>query len=180
MTDLNEKIKAITEAKSQQIKALCDEAEKEIQALVAKETRKENQAPWVPKKGESYWNINPCGDVFRYKVNGHTKLETLMDTGNCFRTKKEAQAHVDKTKATVRVKNRIAELNAEQGWVADWENLNHVKYTFCCGTRTNRLDYIGFLTTRIAEPTLFSSSKTIKTLIKEIPEDIKLMLGVVD
>ncbi len=52
--------------------------------------------PWKPKDSDKYWFVNPKG----YLVHAYFCEDSMVDlynfnTGNCFKTEKEAEAHKD-------------------------------------------------------------------------------------
>ena len=53
--------------------------------------------PWKPKDTEAFWHVDACGNMkcwrWENKVDDYLNLYKL---GNCYRTKKEAEANRDK------------------------------------------------------------------------------------
>jgi len=136
---------------------------------------------WKPEIDEYYWYIS-----LKCLVDSTTWQNTVMDKGkyalaNVYRTEEEAQAALDQQLATVRVLDRIAELNAEQGWKCDWNAHNQEKYFLCFDHDDNTSGTLGSLYRKCFQflPTShYGSNQTIETVIKEMESDCLLMLGV--
>lgn len=80
--------------------------------------------------------------------------------------------------ATVRVLDRIAELNAEQDWVCDWGNGKQLKVFFLYSHCTKNLNYDYSPALQMLPTSRYGSPQTIKTVIKEMESDCLLVLGV--
>lgn len=149
--------------------------EAELAAL--KKEVEEEARRWRGTGGDSYYCISSLGSVMISVEAGLRADAYRYSTGNYFKTEKQAEAYIQKLQATQRVKDRIAELNAKEGWVVDFsgEQLN------CCMSyshRTDRLDYSMWKVSQTVSVELLGSRTTIETVIEEMPEDCKLMLGV--
>ena len=159
--------------------ALTEAAELVKQAMAASEVEAKPEGRYKPKYGEEYWCIGGDGNIFSVKWMGSHSSEFRYALGNVYRTVEEAQAALDKQLATVRILDRIAELNAaDNNWVADWDDKGQSKYRVSFETKTNELA-LGLLYSRKFLPDAYhGSEQTIETVIKEMADDCKLMLGV--
>ena len=133
---------------------------------------------YKPKKGEEYWCIGGDGNIFSVKWMGSHSSEFRYALGNVYRTKEEAQAALDKQLATVRVLDRIAELNAEQGWVVDWGDSDQYKFYLAFCHQYEEIDRDFACRYTYLPDAYYGSEQTIETVIKEMADDCKLMLGV--
>lgn len=136
---------------------------------------------WKPKFDEKYWFTT---EATGSGVNSNRWLSSSIDQirynrANVYRTKEEAQAALDRQLATVRVLDRIAELNAEQGWVCDWNKSSRPKFLFTLTPiEQDELDLSWSNNAQCLPTSYYGSRQTIETVTKEMPEDCKLMLGV--
>ena len=161
--------------------ALTEAAELIKQAIDASEMEAKPVGRYKPKYGEEYWFIDSTGDIVSDKWIGAHSSESRYALGNVYRTKEEAQAALDKQLATVRILDRIAELNDEHGWVADWDDEGQSKYYPLFNYKTNKARFIKFHCAsylRELPDAYYGSEKTIEAVIKEMADDCKLMFGV--
>lgn len=155
-----------------------EELQKQIDELQAKldAMPDDNKLPgrWEPEIGEKYYVISPFGMIIRYIRDNLSDLSGAIAIDSIHKTKEEAKKALEQKLATVRVLDRIAELNAEQDWVCDWDD-GEDKYYFgfdgdLCWAITDSF--------KVMPTQYYGSLKTIETVTKEMPEDCKLMLGV--
>jgi len=79
---------------------------------------------WKPGPGEAYFYLNERGDV-RGDINICTKTEdALIAIGNCYPTEAAARRQAQK----LEVLQKIREIAASDGWVADWEDGSQTKF----------------------------------------------------
>lgn len=129
---------------------------------------------WKPEFNDDYLILDNDGKVCEATWNDHAIDGERYALNNVYQTEEEAKKALEQKLATVRVLDRIAELNAQQGWVCDWSDGEDKYY----------LGFDGGLCWAITDsfkvmPTqYYGSLKTIETVTKEMPEDCKLMLGV--
>lgn len=159
--------------------ALTEAAELVKQAMAAPEIEAKPVGRWKPEIHEKCWWINIAGRVVCMEWGVSEMHKTQYALGNFYRTKEEAQAALDKQLATVRVLDRIAELNAEQGWVADWDDEGQSKYYPLFNYKTNKARFIKFHCDSYLKQlpdAYYGSEQTIQAVIKEMADDCKLML----
>lgn len=87
-------------SKIEELQKKIDELQKELDEL----KKQENNGIWIPKRGEKYWYIDECGDVF-YTINAFNQYdEKRFLIGNVFKTKEEAEFAVEKLKVLAELK----------------------------------------------------------------------------
>ena len=155
----------------------------EVKAALARVEEKLNKSNtvskvFVPKEGESYWGWNPLSNmVYSHKWCGHnSEALVMLHRGQVFRTESEAKAALNKQLATVRVLNKLRELEGD--WVADWNDRDKEKFSVFC-------DYEGkgFLInvhyTMCARPSEWYSTKEAwQWVIDNMADDLKLAWGI--
>lgn len=86
--------------KIEELQVEIDNLQKELDEL----KKQENNGMWIPKRGERYWYIDGCGEVF-YTINKFMpKDEKRFLVGNVFKTKEEAEFAVEKLKVLAELK----------------------------------------------------------------------------
>lgn len=86
--------------KIEELQKKVDELQKELDEL----KKQENNGMWIPKRGEGYWHINGCGEVF-YTINAFDQYdEKRFLIGDVFKTKEEAEFTVEKLKVLAELK----------------------------------------------------------------------------
>jgi hypothetical protein len=137
---------------------------------------------WEPELGKPFYvsgdGVTISGFVSRVDT---AYLSGTTATGNVFPTRYAAEQHRDQRLAEMRVVRRIAEINAQEGWVADWggglrEYTWHLLYNHEGG---GAKCYTSFASASQAAPAHWYGCKlAIETVIEELPDDIRTMLGV--
>lgn len=158
---------------------------KELNAQIAELTAKRDEL----LKGNKRWRARK-GGIFHYVSDkGSTgcmadpksvfsDADGFYQMGNYFRTESEAQHARNRMIATQQIKDRIAELNAQHGWVADWSDDQQSKYWVIFHRTNNKISLdSGYVHTWIPVE-FYGSKQTAETVIKEMPEQIKLYLGI--
>lgn len=161
-----------------------EKLQKQIDELQAKLDALQDDKPkstgrWKPDLGEEYGFVDFCyATACNTAWDNYDVDETRYKIGNIYRTKEEAQAALDKQLATVRVLDRIVELNAEQGWVCDWGNHNQIKYIFRFDHDDRTFYFDSTYMCQAHRTSCYCSKQTLETVIKEMESDCLLMLGV--
>ncbi len=159
--------------------ALTEAAELVKQAMAASEVEAKPEGRYKPKYGEEYWCIGGDGNIFSVKWMGSHSSEFRYALGNVYRTVEEAQAALDKQLATVRILDRIAELNAaDNNWVADWDDKGQSKYRVTFNAEKHKVCLGSNGCIKSLPDAYYGSEKTIEAVIKEMADDCKLMLEV--
>ena len=87
-------------SKIEELQRKFNELQKELNEL----KKQENNGMWIPKRGERYWHINGCGEVF-YTINAFDQYdEKRFLVGNVFKTKEEVEFAVEKLKVLAELK----------------------------------------------------------------------------
>lgn len=159
------------------------ELQKQIDELQAKLDAMPDDKPtpagrWKPGICEKYWVVSESTGVFSLFWENSSTDNHLFALANVYRTEEEAQAALDQQLATVRVLDRIAELNAEQGWVCDWDDHNQMKYNFRFDHDDRTFYFDSTYLTQWHQSQYYGSRQTIETVTKEMESDCLLMLGV--
>lgn len=149
--------------------------EKQIEELKMAKIEEPQSKRWKPEYDDDYWYVDSFGIVKDTSRNTDSFDNWTMLTGNCFKTKEEAEEHKKQIEYTARYKNYIEEHSEP----LDWENDNQRKYFACYNFYKEEIscDYCyEFLSFDIYA----SSVEIILDAIKEIGEDNfkKYVLGV--
>ena len=103
--------------KAEQIQAIADKAKAEIDAVVAKKTKKPSK--WEPKPGDCYWYIASGSNVEASSQHGHTYGNARVLAGNCYPTLKIATKIRD-------IRKKLMEIAARNP--VNWDNQSQDKY----------------------------------------------------
>lgn len=154
----------------EELKKQRDELDAQIKAL------EEDKPPF--EDGDVYWcACDESADWLTWRDDSADRA--IYNAGIAFATKEEAEAHIARRAATVRVNRAIERLNKAQGWVADWKDDRqckcHIKYW-------HRNKCLRFNTSvRCWTPSIFlpMSRETAEAIIKSHEADILCAMGVV-
>jgi len=160
-----------------------NDIQKELETLKAKIAELEGKLKpkptsngrFKPKAGESFWCLDGLNRAC-YNPNYLDAATPHYKAGNCYRTKEETQYIADRKQAEVDVTDRLRELEGD--WVADWSDGNKQKSYPYYDHRDRQLgiEYSSFIQCTPAE---WSSTRSAwEDVIEEMPEKVKLMLGV--
>lgn len=103
-----------------ELKRKYEELGKEIERL------EKNKGRWRAEEGECYYNVSDCGIVACASEDFHVFDDFEYKTRNYFKTKKEAQVHLDNMNTYYELMDLAEELNGDEK--IDWEDDNQVKY----------------------------------------------------
>jgi hypothetical protein len=129
-----------------------------------------------PEPGQNYW----CIDSMGFEADGVYADDEIdqyyLLTGNCFQTKEEATAYKEYQLALGRVNHAI--LDANDGWVPDWEDKSQTKYFLYLNTSGWDVDWeIPSITisheTELGIFRVSNSGITIRGIIKTHAEDLE-------
>ena len=169
--------KQITKQLHDELTARMNEIQEQLSnAVVIEDNPEESYGQWVPDIGQDYWDVNVLGSIRKwYWKNDELDLQALA-LGNIFKTEEEAQSHLEYLKANTKVINRIKELN--EGWVPVFEQYasnyciyyDHLNHKFKCQSSvlTQSCNYQYYL----------KSEEVAKKLIEELPNELKIVLGI--
>lgn len=145
-----------------------------MDTLKAKFSKKES-GWFVPKKDEKYFYLN-YGDVSSC-CNVDNSDKEILKHDQVFRTEKEAEKADQQRMAKVRILKRIAEENAKEGWVCDWNDEEQYKYIFGLDYGIKKLVTGDYNYWQIQETGFYMSETVAEKLEKELLEDYKIYLG---
>jgi hypothetical protein len=118
-------------------------AQREIEAV-----RKAMSKPkGKPEEGEYYYIVDSWGDVERRRWDDDRPDNHLWLTGNCFKTQKEAQTHLDRQIAIGEVNQIILEERGD--WEEDWGDDCQRKHKLLYNRRHSTLGYDYFSSSEI-------------------------------
>lgn len=131
---------------------------------------------WKPEYNETYYVVVSQEDITDYIWDGGYFDKWSYLTGNCFKTKEEAEEHKKQIEYTARYKNYIEEHNEPIDWNNQLQNKFAVYYD--CSDKIIDVEQVK---TYKDQGTIYASSEGILwDAIKEIGEDNfkKYVLGV--
>lgn len=132
------------------------------------EVVKESKA-WRPKEGETYYVVDYDGIVLNMVYEADDIDYKAINTGNCFKTKEEADHMVEKLKVINELKNFALENNEEE---IDWNNLSQRKYVIIYDPEDQNVDvYCYWRTQYIPFNIHFTSEKIAQKAIETIGVD---------
>lgn len=132
MNNLEEVKEEIRKEFQQVSKLMMEKLEKVLSSLVASETEVPKEKVWKPKNRETFYYI--AHDVEDGGIAGDTWINHVEDynrynMGNCFKTKAEAKAMLDKLMVYTQLKRLAEEINTEP---INWNNKKQPKYFIAC------------------------------------------------
>ena len=137
-----------------------------------------HQVNHYPTKDTYVYVVLTDGVIDKIQWNDGSYVRNVYDLGKVFYTREEAEQHVKREKAIRKVTDRIKELN--DGWYPDWNNSEQHKWIF--DYYNHREGYVLFsdVTTRqIFESKFYMESvDTCRTVLRELDDEIRLILGV--
>lgn len=135
---------------------------------------------WRAKKGGVFHYVSDKGSIgcMADPKSVFADANGFYQKGNYFRTETEAQRALERMIATQQLKDRITELNAQQGWMADWSDENQDKFFPSFDYLRKELCSKASWTAYVAPSEFACSHETLVKIKEEMPEQIKLWLGV--
>lgn len=122
--------------------------------------------------------VSATGEVFRAQCQHIIRSDIMLRRGKIFDSREAAEYGEERRMATLRVTNRIMELNREEGWTTDWVNNTQRNYMFVWDHQLSSLKSLSVYGIQDHPNTHYGSRTVMDAVIKEMPEDCKLMLGV--
>lgn len=152
------------------------ELENQIEELKAVKIEAEQPKRWKPNTDGKYWVVRGYGQTDWFFWVGDENNNWHYITGNCFKTKEEAEEYKKQIEYTARYKNYIEEHSEP----LDWNDTKQEKYfaQFCYNN--NEIEIDSFLYHKVQGTICASSEQIIWDAINEIGEDNfkKYVLGV--
>ena len=150
-----------------------DEVQAELVKLKAIIDASDKAESW-PQEGDAVYILYPDGVIVPAPFDGSNSQLHALAMGALYRTEEEAEAARDKQLATVRVQNKLKELQGDEE--LDWSDLGQEKHYIFYDHITQCLA-VNF-DARHQRPTLYSTEEACLWVIENMEADVKLMLGV--
>lgn len=103
------------------------ELKEQVNSIEDKEVKKGVRQ--MPKKYESYYYVDSDGHIYSADWIGNNDDLFRFNTGNCFKTKQEAEEYKENLLTKQQLKDLALELN--NGVEINWKDENQVKYYLC-------------------------------------------------
>lgn len=145
--------------KIEELQTKIDELQKELDEL----KKQENNGMWIPKRGEKYWYIDMCGEVFSTINKFMQKDEKRFLIGNVFKTQEEAEFTVEKLKVLADLK--VFEEPKDRAWDGEkwhWSIMYH--------TQDDKV-YVDWWITDKTDSIYFESKEKAQQAIDAVGED---------
>ena len=149
---------------------------KELMATLQSKFSKQKSVWFVPEKGEEYYfqtHVGSSKAIFcTFYLDG-----CILKRQQVFRTQEEAEKTDQQRMAKVRILKRIAEENAKEGWVCDWNDGGQEK-CFIYYHHDLEKNFYGYAREDQVLESGFYMSETVAGKLKtELLQDYKIMLG---
>ena len=146
-------------------------ADLQKQVDVMKQEQKERDEPnrWKPERGEMYHLFNSVGEICYTTWTSHQIDFYRYTTGNCFRTREEAQFALERH-------NVLAELQVfadEHNEPMDWDNGNTREHSIFFNHKDNKLSVVDHWQHQFCGVTHFSSQKLAEEAIEKFGDRLK-------
>ena len=130
-----------------------------------------------PLTGDTGFTLSAKGQI---RDESYTLCNDAYARGAYHNTREEADLHDERRLAEIRVTRRIAKINLEDDWEADWSDSGDRQLKFYVTLPQAYLKVLSTAYDRSHPPHWYGCEKAIKTVIKEMPESCKVMLGIED
>lgn len=149
------------------LKNLTKSEKNQLLNLVEKASKEKPKGLWKPEHGEKYYMVALNGTVDIYVWSNDRIDQNLYTTGNCFKTKGEAEHYIEKLKVIHELQEYAALHN--EGKI-DWSNDEQTKWYFCYNKFAKIL--ITYLYNHQCYQTCYFTSRQIaEDAIEEIGEE---------
>lgn len=146
---------------------LTDDEREQLLALVEK-GNKGNKERWKPQIDEYYWCVDFDGRA-DFNLWGDDETDRWhYFTRNCFKTKEEAEFHLEELKVEYELKDLADKLN--EGWTPNWENCLEEKNYAYYDHHTYKVE-VGRTVGSQCNDILFKNKKLCQKAIDTIGED---------
>ena len=132
---------------------------------------------FMPELNERYFIVSTEAAVEECKWTDHWADLGRLSLGNCFRSVGDAEQSLCRSKATVRVLNKLRELEGD--WVADWAS-KQVKWICCYVHSSTKFIVVDYSDLQIGRADWYSTKEAWEHVIENMESDVKLMMGVGD
>ena len=131
-----------------------------------------------PQGGDAYFCSEGTETIYGARWDGGSVDKARMAKGNVYRTHEEARQADAVLVATTKVLARIKELNAEAGWVCDWNDVNQAKGSLMYGHESAEISSVCWGTIQQLPTSHYFPTGVADALKEELTPEILLMLGV--
>lgn len=131
---------------------------------------------FVPEIGQTYWWLSSSGTLSRFVFDDDESDKLHLALGNVYETEAEAEKAIEKKLATVRVLNKLRELEGDL--VADWNDVFSRKYHICYNHLELKLQIGDAQFCQTNEQNSYSTKEACQWVIDNMQDDLKLMFGV--
>lgn len=158
----------------QELEQKIEELQKQIEELKNVKIE-EKQKKWKPAVGEKYYYINVSREIYYYNFVNDRFDNDCVNSGNCFKTKEEAEFALYKIKYTSMFKDFIEEHSDPLDWEDDDDKWCMV-YDFC----NDNIVFVSIIRYKTQGVIYASSKKILEDAIAYVGEDEvkKYVLGV--
>jgi hypothetical protein len=125
---------------------------------------------WTPKEGEEdYWYLCDEGKVFEDTWYATPVDKHRYDTGNCFKTKEQAEREIFERQLRFKLKKFAYENDEEE---IDWNDVNKAKYYIYYSLSNAELDYDFNYMGKIQGIIYFTSKEVVEKAIETFKDDL--------
>lgn len=143
-----------------------EELQKQIDEL--KNTKiEEEQKKWKPALGEKYYYINVSREIYYYNFVNDRFDNDCVNSGNCFKTKEEAEFALYKIKYTQMFKQYVE----EHSTTLDWRDSEPNKYYIYYDYEDNAIGYDNEYNWRTQGTIYASSEQILEDAVAYVGED---------
>lgn len=143
---------------------ISDESYKEFEKAVQEPKR------WRAKKAGKYYFVDGDGDVMTRTETNHEYDDYRYNTGNYFKTEKEAEHHKKYVLAQQKIK--------DSGDEVDWADEDSAKYSVYYDWLTKELDVDSDYIWQHPEVTYYNSEENAEKALKDLEEEYLTVCGV--
>lgn len=145
-------------------------------ASMEAELAKPKSKRFAPKIEQEYWCMGSDGKEY-ITLWGNDELDiSRLAYGNVYETREAAGKARDKQLATVRVLNKLRELEGD--WVADWDDSNQVKNSIWFYHPLKKFHTTRWQTSQFSPKEWFSTEEACQWVIDNMDADLRLMFEV--
>ena len=136
------------------------------------EVEKLSYKPFSPKERERYFYVDTFGRVFSYTYySDNNTYEWDAESGNCFRTKEEAEYHRDWLIARKRIMDSSDSENA-------WENQEQGKWTIYYHHENKRLKVVDWWHNQYSSLPPYKSKEEEEQAIQDLEDEYLVYFGI--
>lgn len=131
---------------------------------------------FAPEYGQDYWYIGSDGSYYATRWDNDKVDNLRLACGNVYETRESAEKARGKQLATVRVLNKLRDLEGD--WVADWNDSTQRKHTTCFSRKEKVFNIAFFRGDQYAPKEWYSTEAAWEWVIDNMDADLRLMFEV--